>query len=70
MQLYATLRHFTLLYATLRYFTPLYATLLYLGRPLVGYINKSYGFCILHVVIWCLIFVWNFMKIPWKALKL
>ena len=33
MQLYPTLRHFTLLYATLRYFTPLYATLLYLGRP-------------------------------------
>ena len=34
------------------------------------YINKSYGSCILHVVIWCLIFVWSFMKISWKALKL
>ena len=24
--------------------------------------NKSYGYCSLHVVIWCLIFVWSFIR--------
>ena len=34
------------------------------------YIYKSYASCTLHVIIWCLVFIWSFMKISWKALNL
>ena len=32
--------------------------------------TKSYGSCVLHVVLCWLIFVWSFMKIPWMVFEL
>ena len=40
------------------------------GEQLKKYTFKSYGCCALHVVLWCLILVWNFMNISWTVLKL
>ena len=30
-------------------------------------VDKSYGFCGVHVVWWCFIFLWSFMKISWTV---
>ena len=33
-------------------------------------IDKSYGSCVVHVIWWCFMFVWRFMKISWRVFKL
>ena len=45
-------------------------TAIYKDQRAITKIRKGYGSYYLHVVLFCLIFVWYFIKISWMVFKL